>query len=268
MQYCNINGIRIGKPKPVLMGVVNISPESFFQGSYVAPDQIVQAAEQMTDDGAEIIDIGARSTAPGSVQISVQEERDRVSSALESLNGMDLTISIDTMYPEVLNAASKYEIHAANDISGLVDQAMAFIIADNGLSATLMASNRIPGDNCSFQETISSLRAVMNRAEGAGIDNFVLDPGIGKWIPDRSPENDFEICRRFSELSAFSRPLLAAVSRKSFIGSVIGKEPNDRLSGTLGVTASLIMDGASLIRCHDVAETADVVKVLSSIRGW
>lgn len=249
------------------MGVVNISPESFFQGSYVSPDQIIHTALQMKNDGAEIIDIGARSTAPGSIQITVQEEKLRILSALKSLEGLDLTISIDTMHPEVLAAASRYNIHAANDISGLINPEIASIISDHDLAAILMATNRVPGDNRSFPETIEYLRMVMNRAEVAAIENIVLDPGVGRWIPERTPETDFEICRRFGELNQLNRPLLAAVSRKSFIGSVTGRAPEKRLAGTLGITASLILSGASLIRTHDVADTLDVVKVISSMRG-
>jgi len=171
------------------------------------------------------------------------------------------------MYPEVVTSALKYDIHAVNDISGLVNPDMAAVISDSGLSTILMATNQIPGDCINFEETISSLQKVIHRAEDAEIDQIILDPAIGRWIPERTPDADFEICRRFEELQMFDRPLLAAVSRKSFIGSVTGREPEQRLAGTLGVTASLILSGASMIRCHDVAETADVVKVLSSIRS-
>lgn len=267
MRSCDINGIRVGGTGPVLMGVVNISPESFFSGSYVSPDHMVQTVETMMNEGADLIDIGARSTAPGSLPISVNEEKERILSALKSLDGMDITISIDTIYPEVLIPALRYEIHAENDISGLINPEMASVIADNGLSAILMASDRRPGDSRTFPDTLSSLQKVLSRAERAGIDQIVLDPGIGRWIPERTPDADFEICRRFQELRIFERPLLAAVSRKSFIGSITGKEPEFRLAGTLGVTASLIMNGASMIRCHDLAETVDIVKVITSIQN-
>ena len=248
------------------MSVINISPESFFSGSFVPDEQIRQTAETMVDLGADLIDIGARSTAPGSPVISVQEEKERVISALRSLDGSDIIVSVDTMFPEVLEPALKYEINIANDISGLVNPKMAKIIADNNLPAVLMATSRIPGDNLTFSDTKSALRTVVDRAEKAGIESYILDPGVGRWIPERTPEADFELCRRFGELNIFNRPLLAAVSRKSFIGAVTGRQPEDRLSGTLGVTAHLILSGASMIRSHDVPETKDLIEVISSLQ--
>lgn len=249
------------------MSVINISPESFFSGSYVPGDQIRRSAEMMIEQGADIIDIGARSTAPGSMVISIQEEIERVDSALKLLDGADFTISLDTMYPEVLNAAMKYDVHVANDISGLVNPEMAGLIADNNLPAILMATFRNPGDCRTFTDTRSALQTISDRADLAGVESYILDPGVGRWIPERTVEADFELCRRFGELRSFDRPLLAAVSRKSFIGSATGRKPEDRLAGTLGVTASLILSGASMIRCHDVPETRDLIDVFTLLEG-
>ena len=266
MQHCIINGIRVGGSRPVLMSVINISPESFFSGSYVPGDQIRRTAEIMIEQGADIIDIGARSTAPGSTVISIQEEIERIGSALQSLDGADITISLDTMHPEVLDAAMKYDIHVANDISGLVNPDMAGLIADSNLPAILMATSRIPGDCRTFTDTRSALQNIVDRAAHAGVESYILDPGVGKWIPERTVEADFELCRRFGELHSFDRPLLAAVSRKSFIGSATGRNPEDRLAGTLGVTTSLILSGASMIRCHDVPETRDLIDVVTLLQ--
>ncbi|MFH0966736.1 MAG: dihydropteroate synthase [Methanobacteriota archaeon] len=249
------------------MGVINISPESFFSGSYVSEDKIRQKAEEMITQGADIIDIGARSTAPGSNPISIQEEKKRIAHALRSLDGSGITISIDTMHPEVLEEAMKHEIHAVNDISGLINEVMAHNISDSGLPAVLMATTKTPGDSITFSETISALSQVTQRAMNAEIPSYILDPAIGRWILERGSEQDFELCRRFTELHVFDRPLLAAVSRKSFIGSATGREPQDRLAGTLGVTACLIQAGAAMIRCHDVPETRDLVTVISCIQG-
>ena len=267
MRPCIINGIRVGGARPVLMSVINISPESFFSGSYVPEDKIRKKAEEMIDQGADLIDIGARSTAPGSHPISVPEEKERITRALTSLDGSGITISVDTMHPDVLNAALKYDIHAVNDISGLTNIRVAKGISESGLPAVLMASTTIPGDCHTFSETIYALSQVTERAMNADIPSYILDPGIGRWIPDRTPDADFEICRRFHELQEFDRPLLAAVSRKSFIGSSTGRAPDGRLAGTLGVTACLILAGAAMIRCHDVPETRDLVRVISSLQG-
>ena len=266
MRSCNINGIRVGGSPPVLMGVVNISPESFFSDSYVPDGNIRKSVERMITNGADLIDIGARSTAPGSIPISVEDERVRLIRALKELDGLDVTISIDTMHPEVLQAALKYDVHLANDISGLVNVEMGRVIAESGIPAVLMATNQTPGDCRSYNQTEFALQRVINRAEEAGVKSFILDPAVGKWIPERTPEADFELCRRFGELQKFDSPLLAAVSRKSFIGSAIGREPKDRLAATLGVTTFLILAGAAMIRTHDVAETRDLITVISSIQ--
>ena len=108
---------------------------------------------------------------------------------------------------------------------------------------------------------MSALSLVIERAEKYGIEELILDPAIGKWIPEWEPEDDWELCRHFSEFQAFERPLLAAVSRKTFIGDLTGGSPEDRLAGTLAVTYSLMDMGASLIRAHDVRETADIIRV-------
>lgn len=267
MRPCIVNKIRVGGSRPVLMSVINISPESFFSGSYVPDDRIRETALLMKERGADLIDIGARSTAPGSPGISVDEEKNRIAAALRSLDGADVTISVDTMYPQVLEEALKYEIHLANDISGLVNPGMAEVIAESGLPAVLMVCSRIPGDCMNFTETKAGLGTIVRRTEESGINEYILDPGIGRWIPERTPDADFELCRRFDELHSFERPLLAAVSRKSFIGAVTGRNPEDRLAGTLGLTTHLIRSGASMIRCHDVMATRDLIEVIAALRG-
>lgn len=266
MRSFSIKGIRIGNPCPVLMGVLNLSPESFYKGSYVPPGSIRDRAISMISDGAEILDIGARSTAPGSIPISVKEEIQRVKEALYHLQDLDYTISIDTMHPEVLTEALRYDINIINDISGLLNLKMREIIADAGIPAILMASSHSPGDSRSYKDTISAIKIVLERADKADIKDIILDPGIGKWIPERTSEHDWEICRRFDELKEFERPLLAAVSRKSFIGQTISRSTDERLAGTLAVTTGLILKGASVIRTHDVRETKDIISATMKFR--
>ena len=260
MRTFHVKGIHIGRPCPVLMGVLNISPESFYPGSFVPISAMHETAGQMITDGADILDIGARSTAPGSPPISVSEETTRIKESLSELKGEDYVISIDTMHPEVLNAALHFDISLANDISGLQNPDLAQLISDAGLPAVLMASGKSPGDARSLQDTHAAIRSVLTRAQDLGIEEIILDPGIGKWIPERTAEDDWELCRHFHELSVYDLPLLAAVSRKSFIGELTGKPPTGRLAGTLAVTTRLLENGASVIRAHDIPETRDVIK--------
>ena len=262
MRTCTIGTVAIGANRPVrLMGIINCSPESFFPGSFVAADGVRQRAEDLIERGAEIIDIGARSTAPGSPPLSVAEEMARMKAALEACAGLGAAVSVDTMHPEVLDACLGYDIQAVNDIGGLTDPNIAALIGDAGLPAILMASVARPGDAVGVEETADALACVVNRAREAGIREYVLDPGVGRWSEERLPAHDWELCRHYSRFRAFQRPLLAAVSRKSFIGDLLDRPTEQRLSGSLAVTYGLILRGANLVRTHDVAETRDLIRV-------
>jgi dihydropteroate synthase len=124
-----------------------------------------------------------------------------------------------------------------------------------------MAANQQPGDPVGVDATLASLEGVMKRCETVGVKDFVLDPGVGSWTPLRSLEDDWELCRHFDKFLRFDRPVLAAVSRKTFIGMLLDREPEDRLPGTLAVTMELLKKGASIVRAHDVAATRDLMKV-------
>ncbi|HOB18769.1 MAG TPA: dihydropteroate synthase [Candidatus Methanoculleus thermohydrogenotrophicum] len=266
-QHCTVNRIQIGGGAPVrLMGVINCSPESFYRGSYTPTAKIYDRALGMQEDGADMIDLGARSTAPGSIPITIAEEMERVDAALSELDGTGITLSVDTRHPEVLEVCLRHDIHAINDISGLADERYARAVADSGLPVFVMASFKVPGDAIGLAETLSALETVVTRCARLGIDEYVLDPAIGRWIPERTYEDDWELCQNFEAFSTFDRPVLAAISRKSFIGHLLGKEPEERLAGTLALTMELVRQGADVVRSHDVAETADLLKVHEKMR--
>jgi dihydropteroate synthase len=262
MRQCRINKLEIGGTAPVrVMGVINCSPESFYGDSYIPTNEIHAKAVEMIEAGADMLDLGARSTAPNTQPISGTQEAERIDAALKELKGTGFTISVDTMNPWVLDICLKYDIHAANDIAGLMSPAYAKRVADAGLPAILMASDQQPGDAIGVTETHKAIATVMQRCEAAGVDNYVLDPGIGLWTPLRSVDDDWELSRHFEEFQRYDRPLLAAVSRKSFIGQLLDKYPQDRLAGSLAVTMTLLQKGAAMVRTHDVKETVDLVKV-------
>jgi len=262
MQTCRIGNVTVGKDAPIrLVAVINASPESFYSKSFIPSESVVCTARQFADDGADIIDIGARSTAPNSPLIPVHTERERVTDVLRHIEGMGIPVSLDTMYPDVLNAALRYDIAAINDIQGLRNPEYARIAGDSGLPVISMATDIVPGDAKGVKATLSNLSTVISRAEKNGIRELILDPGIGKWTPERTFEDNWELCRHFSDFLELERPLLAAVSRKSFIGDLTGRSPEDRLAGTLAVTCTLMDKGASIIRAHDIRETADIIRV-------
>jgi dihydropteroate synthase len=169
------------------------------------------------------------------------------------------------MNPWILDLCLKYEIHAANDISGLSSPAYAKRVAEAGIPAILMAAEYTPGDAVGLAATHAALATVVKRCEAAGIDNYVLDPGVGVWTPFRSFDDDWELCRHYEEFQRYDRPVLAAVSRKSFIGNVVNREPQDRLAGSLAVTMTLLQKGVSLVRTHDVPETVDMIRVFERL---
>ena len=268
MQACEINGLSIGEGSPVrLMGVINCSPESFYRGSYVRPGETRERALAMVSDGADIVDVGARATGPGSPPVSIGIERERMVEALSALEGSGITVSVDTIHPEVLEACLRYDVHAVNDISGLSNPRLAELARDSGLPAILMASRSIPGDAVGFPATLETLKLVVERCGEYGIREFILDPGIGRWVPERTGRDNWDLVRRFGEFLTLGRPLLAAVSRKTFIGELLGRGPDERLSGSLAVALLLAMKGASVVRTHDVRETRDVFAVLAEVLG-
>ncbi len=262
MKNCVVNQISIGGDAPVrLMGVINCSPESFYTDSFVPLESVHKRAVEMVDAGASVIDIGARSTAPNVQAISGKAEAERMEEALREMDGSGITVSIDTMHPGVLELCLQHEIHMINDISGLMSDAYARAAAVSGLPVVAMASVSRPGDAAGFAATEKALATVVSRCRQFGIDNYILDPGVGMWTPHRTVDDDWELCRNFDKFSSFDRPLLAAISRKTFLGILLDRLPEDRLSGSLAVTLWLLQKGASIVRTHDVAATADVVKV-------
>ncbi|MDD1676849.1 MAG: dihydropteroate synthase [Methanomicrobiales archaeon] len=267
MHLCHIGPVSIGGTNPVrLMGVINCSPESFYSESFAGHGTINAAAERLTGEGAEVLDIGGRSTAPASLPVSIAEEKERVITALRELDGCGFTITVDTMHPEVLEAALQYGINGVNDISGLANPRMGSCVADQGIPAVLMAAVQQPGDAIGFDASLTALQTVEQRCDLHGIKAYVLDPGIGRWIPARTAENDWELCCNFSRFLSLQRPLLAAISRKSFVGDLLKKSPEERLSGSLALTTFLVQQGAGMVRTHDVAETRDVLSVCRRLR--
>lgn len=262
--------VRIGGGSPPrVMGVLNISPESFFSDSFTPCEQVMLRVEEMRRAGADVIDVGARSTALNAPPLTVAEERERVVAAFRELEecGCDAVFSLDTMHVEVLEAALRFDLAAINDISGLGDARYARVVADSGLPVVAMAADAMPGDALDFAGTIAAMRRVCDRAERAGVSGLVLDPGVGKWVLNRPLDADWELCRRFGELREFGCPLLGAVSRKTFIGDAIGKPAQDRLFGTLGVLFYLLEQGADMVRVHDVAAARDVLRVYERLCG-
>ncbi|MEZ5334325.1 MAG: dihydropteroate synthase [Methanolobus sp.] len=268
----DICGLKVGDEHPVrLMGIINLSKESFYKGSVVGNDSLLDVAQKMIDEGATILDIGARSTWPlANPVISEEEELNRMIPALEILNdNVDALISVDTVYSSVAKESLKHGADVVNDVSGFTtNPEMIDVVADYDCPAVVMASEEVPGDPIGMDAIMQSLADIISRADSKGVDTdkLILDPAVGKWIAEKDPIFDFETIDQFESLRVFGRPLLAAVSRKSCIDAVLHKPANERLYGSLAATAIVVHKGAHIVRTHDIPETKDVVEVASAMR--
>jgi len=269
-------GVALGRGLPVaVMGALNVSPESFHPGSvHTESSDLIDAARAMVDAGAALIDVGARSTAPyGTATVGDEEERERLASAVEALAAkIPVPISADTTRPGPARAALDAGAQIINDVSGLRHPEVSALIRERDAGAILMA---FPGRAPSGLSAIGSVKALLEeslgRAREAGIpdERVVLDPGIGFFRGERMSwdEWDASVLAGLGELDSLGRPLCVGVSRKSFLGAIIGRpRTEDRLAGSLAATAVAVWNGASLVRTHDVIETLDAVRVAERIR--
>ncbi len=266
-----IAGLKVGDSQPVrVMGVINLSKESFYKGSVVQKDSVLDAVNRMIEEGAEIIDIGARSTWPLAQKISKDEERSRLIPAVKLLNDIRVPISVDTMFADIADEALSVGADIINDVSGFTkDEKMVEVAKEHDCPAILMASNNLPGDPVGMDAIMDSLERIILDAEGRGIDpeKIIIDPAIGRWTQEKLAMYDFETIDNLERLRVFGKPVLAAISRKSFIGDTLNKPPGERLYGSLAATAIAVRNGAHIIRTHDVAPTVDAVKVAQRARA-
>jgi len=266
-----IAGLKVGDDQPVrIMGVINLSKESFYKNSVFSSQNVHAAALKMIDEGADIIDIGARSTWPLAVKITKEEERSRLIPALRALADISVPLSVDTMFSDIAKEALMAGASIINDVSGFTaDEKMVDVVQKYSCPVILMASNNIPGDPVGVNAIMESLERIISYAQNSGIspDNIILDPAIGKWTPEKLPIYDYETIDNIQRLRIFKKPILAAISRKSFIGDTLDKPANDRLYGSLAATAIAVRNGAHIIRTHDVAPTVDSVRVAQASRS-
>ncbi|MCL2863726.1 MAG: dihydropteroate synthase [Methanimicrococcus sp.] len=256
---------------PYVMGILNLSPESFYKNSVTNAAGIVGAAQKMVDDGAAILDVGARSTSPWAEPISVGEEKERLLTALKELTGnVDIPISIDTMYADIADAALNAGAEIVNDISSLkTDPRMGAVIAGHDAGAVLMATEKRPGDPLGMGAVISSLTVAVSDAKRAGIDpeKIILDPAIGHWVSEKTAAYDFDVINQFERLLVFEMPVLIAASRKSFLSSAVEKPAEERLLSGLAAASIAAYKCGHIIRTHDVAETVEAMKIVHAVRA-
>jgi dihydropteroate synthase len=255
-----------------IMGILNVTPDSFSDGGrYVDAGNAVDHALKMIEDGADFIDIGGESTRPGSAPLPAGEEIRRVIPVIEKLSSeCDTPISIDTYKSEVAEAALDAGAIIVNDITGLHhDEGMPEIIAKYSASAILMHIKGTPKtmqvnpqyDNV-VEEIISYLRKSIAFAQSACIDQIIVDPGIGF---GKTLEHNLLIIQQLKKFQQLNCPVMVGPSRKSFIGTILDLPVEERLEGTAAVVAASIMNGANIVRVHDVKEMKRVAMVTDRI---
>lgn len=258
--------------RPLVMGILNVTPDSFSDGGEnYDVESAVKRFDQMVAEGADMIDIGAESTRPGSRPVSEDEEIARLTPVLERVSGSKVPISVDTRHPGVAERALHLGASMINDVSGLRDDKMIEVIARHECPVIAMHMRGEPSTmqaDLHYDDLIgdiySDLARIVELAEAKGVtkQNIILDPGIGF---GKSASQNLEIVRRLREFKGLGRPILVGASRKSFIGAITGDGPKDRVSGSISSAVVSVMNGANIVRVHDVSETVKALKVANAI---
>jgi dihydropteroate synthase len=255
------------------MGILNLTPDSFSDGGlFISRDQALKRAEEMISEGADIIDIGGESTRPGAEAVSEAEELDRVIPVIEALAGTVPCISVDTTKAAVAEAALNAGAHIINDIFGFHQSPeLAHIAAKHQAGAILMhikgtprTMQKNPRYDDLMEDILDWLGKSIQIAEKAGLpkNHLVVDPGIGF---GKTLEHNLEILRRLGELSGLKVPILIGASRKSFIGKIDDSHVTNRLGGSLAAAVTSVLNGASIVRVHDVKETVQAIRLVDAI---
>jgi dihydropteroate synthase len=259
---------RLSRPTPLVMGVLNITPDSFSDGGrFLAPENALAQAKRMVTEGADIIDIGAESTRPyGSQPISADDEMRRLRPVLADVVALGIPVSIDSMKATVVAWALEAGAAIANDVWGLQgDPDMAKLVATRGCPVVIM-HNRDRADPAIdiVKDVVDFFSRSLEIASQAGIlqDKIALDPGIGF---GKTPEQSMTVLARLEQFKTFGLPLLVGASRKRFITTVSPSEPDQRLGGSIAAHVIAARAGAQIIRTHDVPETIQALRVAAAI---
>jgi dihydropteroate synthase len=271
---CRKRTFKLGK-QTLLMGVLNVTPDSFSDGGlFLDREKAIAQGLKMVEEGADLIDIGGESTKPGSKPLGLEEELRRVIPVIEALaKEVDVPISIDTYKSTVAKKAIEAGAQMINDISGLhFDPDLAHVASKEDVPLILMHTRGTPEAmqkdvhyESLFSEILQYLRESIQRAESAGLDpgQIVIDPGIGF---GKNLEDNLLIIKNLQEFRILGKPILLGTSRKTFIGKILHAEVTERLEGTLSSIAIGVLNGAHIIRCHDVLEAKKAISVADAIR--
>jgi dihydropteroate synthase len=270
----NCKGRLVVLEKPVVMGILNITPDSFYQGSRVSePAQLIDVAGKMITDGAAIIDVGAQSTRPDSTLLSMNEELDRIMPAIENLHQAfpDLLISVDTFYAQIASESVKAGASFVNDISaGAMDEGMLSVVAGLNVPYICMHMKGTPQTMKSLAhyedlvvEVFDYFIHKVHACSQAGIKDIIIDPGFGF---AKTIEHNFQLLKSLHSFQVLGRPILAGLSRKSTIYKTLGITADEALNGTTVLNTLALQQGASILRVHDVKEAVQAIELLQAYK--
>jgi len=265
---------RLAFDRPLIMGVVNVTPDSFSDGGhYQGHDAAVAHARRLIDEGADLLDIGGESTRPGATAVSLEEERRRVLPVLEALLPANIPLSIDTQKPELMREAAAAGAAMINDVNGFEAVGALQSVSGSDCAVCIMhkqgqpqTMQQAPQYRDVVAEVDAYLHARMVAAEAAGIapSRLVIDPGFGF---GKTLEHNMLLLRELDRLAATGVPVLAGLSRKSMIGALTGREVGDRVFGSVAAALIAAQRGAAILRVHDVAATRDALAVWKAVES-
>lgn len=260
---------------PQVMGILNVTPDSFSDGGrFRQRDEALRHAAAMVAAGASLIDVGGESTRPGALQVSADEELQRVAPVVEAIAAeLDVIISVDTSCPQVMRESARLGAGLINDVRSLRREGALQAAAESGLPVCLMHMQGEPETmqkNPRYDDLLAEVQAFFAErmaacaAAGIAAERIILDPGFGF---AKNLQHNLSLFKHMQVLHGFARPLLVGVSRKSMIGQALGREVDQRLAGGLALAALAVAKGASILRVHDVAETVDVVRMIAAVEA-
>ena len=268
------NGLVMDYSRPRVMGVLNVTPDSFSDGgSYLNHRKAIDRGLEMVEQGADIIDVGGESTRPCSVYVDARTEMDRVLPVIEALAAStDVLISVDTRKPSVAEKAIDKGALIVNDVSGLREEGMMEMVASTGVAAVIMHMRGTPEgmqEDLVYDDVVHEVMRYLHHQKetlldmGAKTGQVILDPGIGF---GKSAQQNLDLIRRLGEMRSLGSPILVGASRKSFIGRLLASEAHERLEGSLAAATVATVNGADIIRAHDVSETSKAITIAAALR--
>ena len=266
-------GRLISFESPHVMGILNVTPDSFFDGGrYDDSNAVKDRIARMIEEGADSIDIGGMSTKPGAANVTLEEEWSRVEQPIAEALSQNAIVSVDTVKAEIARRASEMGAHIINDVSaGVLDTDM---LATVGQSKSIYIAMHMQGNPATMQAnphyesvTLDILKYFairLNIIKSAGIEQVILDPGFGF---GKTVDHNYQLLNQLSSFGIFDCPILVGISRKSMVYKVLESSAEDVLPATLGLTMAALLQGVQILRVHDIAETVQVVKVFNQLKS-